>query len=146
MLLSPLESVELVVEEDEKEQGLRAALNYGHTFGHVIENETKYETYLHGESVAIGMVMANDLAHEIGLMSREEVARVKALLGRYALPLEYPIQDIEKFYETFFLDKKSADSAITFILPRGIGAVEITDKIEASTVKKILTAFKGTRA
>jgi 3-dehydroquinate synthase len=135
-----------VVEEDEKEQGLRAALNYGHTFGHVIENETKYETYLHGESVAIGMVMANALAHEIGLMSREEAARVKALLGRYDLPLEYPIQDIEKFYQTFFLDKKSADSAITFILPRGIGAVEITDKIESSTVKKVLTAFKGTRA
>ncbi|HLD22440.1 MAG TPA: 3-dehydroquinate synthase [Sulfuricurvum sp.] len=132
-----------VVEEDEKEQGLRAALNYGHTFGHVIENETKYETYLHGESVAIGMVMANALACEAGLMTHEEAMRVKALLGRYELPLSYPIRDVEKFYETFFLDKKSADSAITFILPRGIGGVEITDAIEASTVKKILSTYQG---
>lgn len=135
-----------VVEEDEKEQGLRAALNYGHTFGHVIENETKYETYLHGESVAIGMVMANELAYVIGLMSREEVERVKELLRCYDLPLSYPIADVEKFYQTFFLDKKSADSAITFILPRGIGGVEIIDNIDASTVKKILSAFKGTQA
>jgi 3-dehydroquinate synthase len=132
-----------VVEEDEKEQGLRAALNYGHTFGHVIENETKYETYLHGESVAIGMVMANALACEVGLMNREEAIRVKTLLARYDLPLTYPITDVEKFYETFFLDKKSADSAITFILPRGIGGVEITDSIEAETVKKILLPFQG---
>ena len=132
-----------VVEEDEKEQGLRAALNYGHTFGHVIENETHYETYLHGESVAIGMVMANDLACEAGLMSAEEAMRVKALLGRYDLPLSYAIHDVEKFYQTFFLDKKSADSSITFILPRGIGDVEITDKIEAETVKKILITFQG---
>jgi len=141
-----VETKAAVVEEDEKEQGLRAALNYGHTFGHVIENETKYETYLHGESVAIGMVMANELACERGLMTRSDAERVKALLGRYSLPLSYPIADVEKFYQAFFLDKKSADSAITFILPRGIGGVEITDKIEAETVKKILMMFKGAAA
>lgn len=135
-----------VVEEDEKEQGLRAALNYGHTFGHVIENETKYESYLHGESVAIGMVMANALACELGYMSAEDAERVKNILARYDLPLTYPIADVEKFYQTFFLDKKSADSAITFILPRGIGGVEITDTIDAATVKKILTTFEGTGA
>ena len=135
-----------VVEEDEKEQGLRAALNYGHTFGHVIENETHYETYLHGESVAIGMVMANDLACEMNFMSREEVERVKRLLARYDLPLTYAISDVEKFYQTFFLDKKSADSAITFILPRGIGGVEITDAVDAATVKKILSTFQGVSA
>lgn len=134
-----------VVEEDEKEQGLRAALNYGHTFGHVIENETGYSAYLHGESVAIGMVMANDLACAIGLMNPNEAERVKNLLGRYALPLEYPISDVERFYEAFFLDKKSADSAITFILPRGIGSVEITDKIDSETVKKTLSKFAGSR-
>ena len=132
-----------VVEEDEKEQGLRAALNYGHTFGHVIENETKYETYLHGESVAIGMVMANDLACEAGLMKPEEALRVKQLLSKYALPLTYDISDVEKFYQAFFLDKKSADSTITFILPRGIGAVEITDAIEPATVKKVLSTFQS---
>lgn len=135
-----------VVEEDEKEQGLRAALNYGHTFGHVIENETRYESYLHGESVAIGMVMANDLAVEAGLMRDDEAIRIKALLGRYNLPLSYPIQDVEKFYQAFFLDKKSGDNTITFILPRGIGGVEITDMITADMVKKTLRKFEGSVA
>ncbi|MDD4855908.1 MAG: 3-dehydroquinate synthase [Sulfuricurvum sp.] len=131
-----------VVEADEKEQGLRAALNYGHTFGHVIENETRYETYLHGESVAIGMMMANNLACELGFMSMEEMSRVRALLGRYSLPLSYEIADVEKFYQAFFLDKKSADSAITFILPRSIGGVEIADGIDANVVKSILRRFQ----
>jgi len=131
-----------VVEADEKEQGLRAALNYGHTFGHVIENETRYETYLHGESVAIGMMMANNLACELGLMSIEEMLRVRALLERYGLPLSYEIADVEKFYQAFFLDKKSADSAITFILPRSIGGVEITDNIDINVVKSILRRFQ----
>jgi len=131
-----------VVEEDEKEQGLRAALNYGHTFGHVIENETGYETYLHGESVAIGMVMANELACETAFMHRDEAERVKAILEKYRLPLFYEIADVEKFYQAFFLDKKSADSAITFILPRGIGNVEITDTISSEMVKEVLSRFQ----
>lgn len=132
-----------VVEADEKEQGLRAALNYGHTFGHVIENETKYETYLHGESVAIGMMMANDLACEMGLMNSDEVRRVHAVLARYGLPLSYDIHDVEKFYQAFFLDKKSSDASITFILPRSIGGVEITDTVSAVMVKNVLKRYQG---
>lgn len=131
-----------VVEADEKEQGLRAALNYGHTFGHVIENETHYETYLHGESVAIGMMMANDLACVLGLMNSDEVQRVRAVLARYDLPLSYAISDVEKFYETFFLDKKSSDASITFILPRSIGGVEITDSISSQMVKNVLKRYE----
>ncbi len=130
-----------VVEADEKEQGLRAALNYGHTFGHVIENETHYETYLHGECVAMGMMMANEVACELGLMNAIEVKRVRAVLERYALPLDYAIADVEKFYETFFLDKKSADDAITFILPRSLGDVEITDRVNPEVVKSVLRRF-----
>jgi 3-dehydroquinate synthase len=132
-----------VVAQDEKERGLRAALNYGHTFGHVIENETKYTTYLHGEAVAIGMVMANNVAVALGWMNDDEAERVKALLERYNLPTTYTIADVEKFYETFYLDKKSADSSITFIIPKHFGGVEITDKIEASIVKDVLNGFKG---
>ncbi|MDP3300951.1 MAG: 3-dehydroquinate synthase [Sulfuricurvum sp.] len=131
-----------VVEADEKEQGLRAALNYGHTFGHVIENETRYETYLHGESVAIGMIMANDLACDVELMNREEAKRIRAVLERYDLPLTYPIADIEKFYQAFFLDKKSSDASITFILPHSIGGVKITDSIPADTVKNVLKRYE----
>lgn len=130
-----------VVSQDEKEQGLRAALNYGHTFGHVIENETAYKRFLHGEAVAIGMVMANELAVKMNMMSEKEALRVKALLERYNLPTSYVIDDIKRFYETFFLDKKSSDSAITFILPLGIGDVVITDKVDVGTVMCVLNKF-----
>ena len=105
-------SVELkawVVNQDEKEAGIRAVLNYGHTFGHVVENETNYTTYLHGEAVAIGMVMANALAVELGLFTQEEADEVKALLEKFSLPTEYVIKDVDDFYEHFFLDKKSKE-------------------------------------
>ena len=130
-----------VVAQDEKERGLRAALNYGHTFGHVIEKETNYTGFLHGEAVAIGMVMANDTAVALGWMSEDEARRVKTLLERYDLPTTYKIEDVDTFYETFYLDKKSADSAITFIIPKSLGGVEITDKIEASLVKEVLGRY-----
>ncbi len=130
-----------VVAQDEKERGLRAALNYGHTFGHVIENETSYTGFLHGEAVAIGMVMANETAVELGWMSEDEAQRVKTLLERYDLPVSYAIKDVEGFYEAFYLDKKSADSAVTFIIPRSLGGVEITDTIDASIIKKVLERY-----
>ena len=130
-----------VVAQDEKERGIRAALNYGHTFGHVIENETNYTGFLHGEAVAIGIVMANDTAVALGWMSEEEAERVKAFLQRYELPTTYEIKDVDSFYETFYLDKKSSDSAVTFIIPKSIGGVEITDAIEESTIKKVLKQY-----
>ncbi len=130
-----------VVSQDEKEKGLRAALNYGHTFGHVIENETNYNTYLHGEAVGIGMVMANALAVKLGNMTQDEASRVKVLLEKYNIPTEYKIKDVEDFYEHFFLDKKSLDNKIKFILPKGIGDCEITDKIEKADVIEILKGF-----
>ncbi|WP_072680314.1 3-dehydroquinate synthase [Arcobacter sp. LA11] len=130
-----------VVSQDEKEKGIRAALNYGHTFGHVIENETNYDTFLHGEAVGIGMVMANALAVRIGNMSEQEALRVKRLLEKYDIPTDYKIKDVEDFYQHFFLDKKSLDDKIKFILPKGIGDCEITDKIEKNDVIEILKGF-----
>jgi 3-dehydroquinate synthase len=130
-----------VVEQDEKEHGIRAALNYGHTFGHVIENETKYKKYLHGEAVAIGMIMANETAISMNLMSKEEALRVKTLLEKYDLPTRYKVENSETFYETFFLDKKSSDSNITFIIPFGIGDVKITDAIESNVIMSVLDKF-----
>ncbi len=130
-----------VVALDEKENGIRAALNYGHTFGHVIENETAYKTYLHGEAVAIGMVMANELAVEMQLMSQSEASSVKSLLQKYNLPTSYKIKDIELFYETFFLDKKSSDALITFIVPKSIGAVEITNQCPKELLMSVLSRF-----
>jgi len=130
-----------VVSQDEKEHGIRAALNYGHTFGHVIENETKYKKYLHGEAVSIGMVMANAVSVKLGLMSKKEASRVKLLLEKYDLPTSYTISDVESFYATFFLDKKSSDSAITFILPVGLGDVKITNSCEKSVIIEVLKEF-----
>jgi len=127
-----------VVAQDEKEHGIRAALNYGHTFGHVIENETKYKKFLHGEAVAIGMVMANETALKMGLMNQDEVNRVTSLLEKYSLQTTYLIDNVENFYETFYLDKKSSDTAITFIIPVGIGEVEITNKIDKDLIISVL--------
>jgi len=130
-----------VVSQDEKEKGLRAALNYGHTFGHVIENETNYNTYLHGEAVGIGMCMANDVSVKIGIMTQEESNRVKNLLKKYNIPTTYMIKDVEDFYEHFFLDKKSLDNKIKFILARGLGDCKITDEVSKDDVIAVLKVF-----
>lgn len=132
-----------VVNQDEKENGIRAALNYGHTFGHVIENETNYNTYLHGEAVGIGMVMANNLAVRIGNMSEEEANRVKKLLEKYDIPTSYTIKDVEDFYEHFFLDKKSLDNKIKFIIPKGLGDCEITSELSKENVISTLKDFNS---
>ena len=137
-------SVELkaeVVNLDEKESGIRAVLNYGHTFGHVVENETKYTTYLHGEAVAIGMVMANALSVELGLMSKEEMNQVKDLLLKHDLPVTYTIKDVDSFYDKFFLDKKAANNKIKFILSQGIGEHVLRDDIDSTVLKKVLKTF-----
>lgn len=130
-----------VVAQDEKEHGLRAALNYGHTFAHVIESQTAYTGFLHGEAVAIGMVMANRLAVKCNLMSEDEAQRVVLFLEKYNLPTTYKIANSEIFYETFFLDKKSTDSHVTFILPVGIGGVKISDTIDKKLVLSVLDEF-----
>lgn len=127
-----------VVEQDETEQGIRAVLNYGHTFAHVIENQTQYSTYLHGEAVAIGMVMANLLAQKLSLLSMEECKRILDLLTRYELPTHYTVHDYETFYTAFFLDKKSAHSKITFILAHGIGGFQTRNDVPKELVLEVL--------
>ena len=131
-----------VVEADEKEKGLRAVLNYGHTFAHVIENQTNYKSFLHGEAVAIGMNMANRLAVNLGLLSERDAERVKKILIKNNLPVSYKISDEEAFYDAFSLDKKSQNGKINFILPRGIGSAEIKSAIPREEVIKILREFK----
>lgn len=130
-----------VVIKDEKENGIRAALNYGHTFAHVIENETEYKTYLHGEAVGIGMIMANELSVKLGLMKENEALRIKKLLQKYDIPTSYKIKDVENFYEHFFLDKKSLDNKIKFILPNSIGGCVITDEVKKEDVIEVLKVF-----
>jgi len=131
-----------VVNLDEKEAGIRAVLNYGHTFGHVIENETNYKIYLHGEAVAIGMVMANRLSVELGLMTENESKLVSEFLIKHNLPVDYKIKDIDVFYDKFFLDKKSANNKIKFILPKGLGGHMVREDIDEIILKKVLTSFR----
>jgi len=133
-----------VVNQDEKEAGIRAVLNYGHTFGHVVENETKYKKYLHGEAVAIGIVMANALAVKLGLMSKDESNIILNLLQNNNLPTTYQISNVDDFYEHFFLDKKTDRGKIKFILPNGkLGTNIILDDISEDIIKNVLSSFKA---
>ncbi len=137
-------SIELkaeVVSLDEKESSIRASLNYGHTFAHIIENFTNYSTYLHGEAVAIGMIMANELAYLLGLLSESEKSRIFNLIQKYNLPTTFKIENVNKFYEAFYLDKKSFNSKIKFILPESIGGFVMRDDIEESKIKEMLGKF-----
>ncbi|DAB33567.1 MAG TPA: 3-dehydroquinate synthase [Sulfurospirillum sp. UBA12182] len=132
-----------VVASDEREEGIRAVLNYGHTFAHVIENQTAYKRYLHGEAVAMGIDMANSLALKLGLIQEDELLRIRNLLMRYNLPVSYKITSPEEFYEAFFLDKKSHNSKIKFILPHSIGNFEMRDDIPKETVIKTLGEYNA---
>ncbi len=127
-----------VVSLDEKEAGIRAVLNYGHTFAHVIENETNYCVYLHGEAVAIGIVMANKLALKMKLINQNEFDRVEKLLKKYNLPTSYKIKNINNFYETFFHDKKTSNNELKFILLNHIGDYVIENNIKKEIVLSAL--------
>ncbi|WP_300447944.1 3-dehydroquinate synthase [Helicobacter mastomyrinus] len=129
-----------VVNADEKERGIRAALNYGHTFGHVVENLTHYKAFLHGEAVSIGMCMANALACELGMLTPKECKSIENLLQSYHLPTRFAFKDVNDFYEKFYLDKKSTDSKIMFVLPCGIGNVRMREDVPKEVVLKVLRA------
>ena len=131
-----------VVNQDEKERGIRSVLNYGHTFGHVIENLTNYKTYLHGEAVAMGMVMANELSKELGFLSEKEAEEIKEVLKKNNLPINFKIKDKEEFYNHFFLDKKTMDNKIKFIIPEKIGKYKIIENVDKDKVLKVLEKFE----
>lgn len=130
-----------IVSQDEKENSLRMLLNYGHTFAHVIENQTNYKQYLHGEAVAIGMHMANTLALNLKMLSMQEYQRIKSILAKFNLPTFYKITNIQEFYEAFFLDKKTHHQKINFVLPCGLGRACIKNDIDKSDIFKTLKAF-----
>jgi 3-dehydroquinate synthase len=116
------------VGQDETEQGVRAELNYGHTFGHAVERDTDYRTFLHGEAVGIGMRMAVDLSQRLGILRDERLgARQDALLARYQLPLVHrsadPVATATRLTGHCRLDKKVAAGHMRFILPTAMGAV-----------------------
>ncbi len=134
-----------VVSRDERESGLRAILNFGHTIGHAIETVTGYTTFLHGEAVAIGMHVEALIAQEEGLIKSAEVSRIQHLLKTFGLPTEIPAGiDVSALMSAMKLDKKAVSGDVKFILPEQIGTVRIqgniTEKAIQQAIKKALTA------
>ena len=130
-----------IVAADEKEGGVRALLNLGHTFGHAIENGMGYGVWLHGEAVATGMVMAADLSARLGYITWAEAARAKALIERAGLPVVPPAQmSAQDFLELMAFDKKVQGGKIRFILMKGLGKSVIESNIEASLLEQTLEA------
>ncbi len=127
-----------VVAADEREGGLRAILNYGHTLGHVVEALCGYGTYLHGEAVAIGMVAAGEIALAMGLWGASEQARQKAVIAAAGLPLAWPELDPGAVLACLQGDKKVRDGRVRFVLPTGIGTVEIRSDVEAPVILEAL--------
>jgi len=123
-----------VVAEDEREHGVRANLNYGHTFGHAIEAVTHYETFLHGEAIAIGMQAAAALARDLGLVDDAFVARQCACFEAYGLPTAWGDLPIEETLQAMKRDKKVRTGTLKFIVPDRMGhVVHRTDVTEAQT-------------
>ena len=129
-----------VVAGDEREEGARAILNFGHTFGHAIETLTRYE-YLHGESVAIGMVMAADLSVRIGLLSRADARRIKTLIASFGLPVAPPRNLTAAAMRTSMgMDKKVVDGRLRLVLTRSLGDALVTDQFDVAAFDATLMA------
>jgi 3-dehydroquinate synthase len=127
-----------VVAADEHEGGLRAILNYGHTLGHAVETLSGYGTWLHGEAVGLGMLAAGEIAVLMGLWGQAEQERQRALTAAAGLPLRWPDLDTDAVLTCLQGDKKVRDGRVRFVLPTGIGQVEIRDDVEADTIRAAL--------
>jgi len=135
-----------VVSQDEKETGLRAILNFGHTFGHAIEAGMGYGVWLHGEGVAAGMVMAAELSRRLGLVDAAFVERLTALIARAGLPTKGPVLDAAdnsgRYLELMRIDKKSEGGEIRFVLIDGPGKAVVRAAPDA-LVREVIDACCG---
>jgi 3-dehydroquinate synthase len=129
-----------IVSEDEQESGARALLNFGHTFGHAIEAGTGYGTWLHGEAVAAGMVMAAELSSLMGHLKKTDVGRVRALLKRAGLPVTGPALAPERLIELMALDKKAAKGRTRFVVLEAIGRAALAADVDDAQVRGAVVA------
>jgi 3-dehydroquinate synthase len=130
-----------VVAADEKEAGMRATLNLGHTFGHAIEAATGYGKWLHGEAVGTGMLMAADLSHRMGMLSSDDVQRVDNLIDHARLPTRAPANmDYQTFMKYMSVDKKVEAGAIRFVLLKSIGEAIITSEYDSKLLEATVEA------
>ena len=136
-----------VVAADEREGGLRAILNYGHTLGHCVETLSGYGTYLHGEAVGLGMLAAGALSRHLGLWSAQDESRQRALIAAAGLPLNWPPLDPDAVLACLQGDKKVRQGKVRFVLPVAIGQVEIRDDIDSQLLRQVLLELtEGTAA
>ncbi len=134
-----------IVARDERESGVRALLNLGHTFGHAIEAAAGYGAWLHGEAVAAGMVMAADLSHRLGWLEAGSARRIRVVLEEdFGMPVIPPADiGIDRYLELMSSDKKVEQGKIRFVLLKGIGRAEIADEVEPRLLAQTLTAQAG---
>ena len=125
---------------DERESGIRAILNLGHTFGHAIETAQGYGNWLHGEAVATGMVLAADLSERLGWISAAEVATLRSLLQQVHLPIRPPNMSVEQFLDLMAVDKKVLDGQLRLVLLKGIGEAVISKDVSADKLRDCLLA------
>lgn len=130
---------EVVARDEREETGLRAILNFGHTIGHALERVAGYGGLLHGEAVAIGMVLESRLSEGIGWITAETTARLERLLRRYELPIEPPPLPLDELRAAMALDKKNARGRVRFVLPRALGCVELTEDVPEQLVLAVLS-------
>ena len=134
----------LVVSQDEREDNLRAILNFGHTIGHAIESATNYKTYLHGEAVSIGMVCAAKISSELELLDEMWTRRIEKILMRAGLPVKHNLP-VDKIIEKMSFDKKVLDGRVRFILPNGRpGRTVMKDDVPEEIIRKVLEEQKQT--
>jgi len=131
-----------VVAADERESGVRATLNLGHTFGHAIETGCGYGTYLHGEAVAIGMCQAADVSRRLGWLSERDVARIVELLRRAHLPVTPPSSlDSRQLLELMAVDKKNVEGKLRLILLERIGRASLPLGIDINLLQATLDDY-----
>jgi 3-dehydroquinate synthase len=131
-----------VVAADEREGGLRAILNYGHTLGHAVETLSGYGTYLHGEAVGLGMLAAGEISLAMGLWRPEDQQRQRAVIAAAGLPLAWPALDPLAVLACLQGDKKVRSGRVRFVLPTAIGTVEIRDDVEPEIIVLALERLK----
>jgi 3-dehydroquinate synthase len=129
-----------IVAEDERESGVRALLNFGHTFGHAIEAGTGYGSWLHGEAIAAGMVMAAELSRGLGLVGAAEVARVRTLVKKAGLPTTGPALAPQQLMDLMAVDKKAARGKLRFVVLESIGRATLKGEIEDRRVREAIVA------
>ena len=129
-----------IVANDEKEQGERALLNLGHTFGHAIESYLGYGVWLHGEAVATGMVMAADLSQRMGWISAEDLERTKKIIQRAHLPVKCPAIPLDEFLAYMAHDKKVLNGQLRLVLMKSLGQAVITREFDVELMKQAILA------